>query len=379
MNKLLVNRIYLIKALQASINKVILNDAEGVVMKNIITTIRKDTDTFLSLSQDNVGWVSYAKNVADKLNSKRRIKTTLARFIRRQLNITPELLCDSTLDKLNIEAKINMINYDALCKRIEILKGQDIVSFYERNREAHSCMTEENAYLVSMYALNPSKVSLVVLDNTTRALLWTTDNEVKVLDRVYPAGCHGVYLIRYWAKENGCVLRSSPDRQNTSGLLSDNGKYKITMRHNNVFPYLDTFCYATNKSNNNIVISNDPSIGEYILVDTDGSLDFNIICSNCGCEMSDEDTYDDGGNMYCESCFNEIMFICDNCDNYASRDDEYTYNSSTYCYYCYCQKIFTCDRCKYDFLRAEINLYNGRELCKSCIKHCSILKFAVPD
>lgn len=87
------------------------------------------------------------------------------------------------------------------------------------------------------------------------------------------------------------------------------------------------------------VVTNDNSIG-------------NEYCNDCGfyCEHCDEasggDSYDVGGNIWCDSCYTHDSFYCDNCDNSYSDSYGHSYvNGNTYCEDCYLENCYYCNEC----------------------------------
>ena len=87
MHKLLYDRVRLIRGLQLALNNGF-SDQEKHAIANIVTTIRTDHHHhFLSYSQEENGKVSYAKYPSHMLDTVKRIRTALGKYIRRQCGI----------------------------------------------------------------------------------------------------------------------------------------------------------------------------------------------------------------------------------------------------------------------------------------------------
>lgn len=347
MNKIFADRVRLLSAMNNACKEMQsdnYNSKEIDNIKNAILMIRRNTEDFLSISQDDKNSVAYYKDVKkSNLDSKHRVKTTLGRYIRRRLSMSSSEISDQTLDKLSAVVKRTILSKE-LDKEISILKGRDIVENY-RNSKAGSCMTGSECDKVEIYALNPDKVSLV-LHGAARALLWKTDEGDFVLDRVYPAQCHSVEILRKWAKSKGYILRKNADRVVDTGYLvelSDKKIKSVTLNHRGVFPYMDTFVYGKfvygEYSKNTIVAKNDPSFGNMIMHSTYGRYDRAKVCMKCEKRLDNGDyTTASNGDLYCYECFDKFFFCCDYCGEHkiAETDGKHILISS----YCLCEKCF---------------------------------------
>ncbi len=371
MNSVMRRRVKLIRAIEAA------GKTNPVIME-IAAKIRKDTVSLLAGSKLEDGRVSYTRhwNVTLDLNitssPNMRTSITFGRYVRRNLGISSLKLSDKELDELTIAVKKAIISIDSLGMRIEILKGKDIMRFYE-NEKSSSCMCGSSSAPTEFYALNPEKVSLVVLDNSVRALLWTCDAVDRILDRVYPSACDGVHILREWATNKGYILRANPDQYIRNDKLLDFKTHFISMRHNNIFPYLDTFPYA--KWDRDIItLSNDTTFGDCVLLETDGTISNSKICSSCG-ELVVEGEYvmSDMNEYYCDDCAAEFLIFCDDCEEYCSSDNMILINrhSSTERFVCEgCSANYTiCDNCKSYYCTNDMtSISNGEEWCESCLE-----------
>lgn len=309
------------------------------VLAAILLKIRQDSGGwFLSVSADDPTKVSYCRKTSDKLSEKTRTKTSLQRFVRRQLQVTAAELSDSNLDKLaNL---VSLYLDDSLEQKIKIIDGDQITSLYNATN-IRSCMTGPcSSYKTTIYALNKNKVKMVIFNNEVRALLWMCDDGHVVLDRAYPAGHWGVTFIRAWAKKKGYLLRNVPDSvtDERNNGISDGKPHIVTLLHDGIFPYMDTFKFGTIKAGS-AVMSNDPKFGSVILTNTDGSYYNREVCDHCGCAVDNNSIHyisngQSGNNvLYCTNCFNSSAFKCTMCgQNIFNR---YRYRNWNMCIRCH--------------------------------------------
>lgn len=321
MNILLKHRIKLLRSMLSSCcqndDPIIKNE-----LNNIILQIKENKhEHFLSVSQDDPYQVSYCRKVEDKLNNTRRVRTTLGKYITKNLSFDNNILTESFLYRYvsNVWAEYYCDDLD-----VSIVSGKEIeIEYYNCDNHSHSCMTGENSDLVQLYTLNPKKISLVKY-GPVRALLWTTDQGVKVIDRCYPSGHHYIYRLLKWGTKNGFVTRVSSDKCVIKPTvdLSDGKIYTVTLYHERVFPYLDTFCFGNYLDNNKIILSNNHKGYNYIFRSANGEHIANYYgwCYKCG-EPFDDDSrtfefnvkYPDSEQictkLMCENCFSSIKYM----------------------------------------------------------------------
>ena len=313
MNIIFKKRIKLIRAM-INANKSFSLYGLKYVINEIIETTRKDNDGFyLSISEDEPNRVSYLRSSSHKV----RTKTTLQRFIRRQLGYDGTVISDSNLDKFcNL---VLLLIDDTIANNVELISGPEISKYYS-NTTILSCMTGTcYSHKTSIYSMNKN-VQMAVFNKEVRALLWLSDNGTYILDRAYPAGHWGVEFIRTWALKKGYVVRNNPDSitTDTNNGLSDNTIHYITLKHDETFPYMDTFKYGK-KNGANLVVSNDPSFGNLVFTCTDGTVSKKLACHKCGSVCSDIVNYynvlnEFGKNIvHCEKCYKTNAFKCNVC------------------------------------------------------------------
>lgn len=149
----------------------------------------------------------------------------------------------------DIEGFVNLYQSILTFKRnandhFKIVKGEMIRHWYdefnyenEKGQLGNSCMRYEKCreYL-DIYCENTDVCQLLILttDKKTllgRALLWTTTDGVKFMDRIYTNKDSYTPMFRKWGTENGYVF--------------DAEKFKVKVKYANYtyLPYMDTFSY----------------------------------------------------------------------------------------------------------------------------------------
>ena len=331
MNKILKNRIKLIRAMY-NCNNIESSRIRSVIF-HAISLIRTDNkELFLSISEDDSNRISYAKCPLDKLCERRRVKTSLQRFFRRQLEISSKDLSDAFLDEY--ANSVMEVLSTGLDSKVKLYKGDELSKFYAETRIT-SCMTGSCCnFKTSMYSLNPDKVQLVIFDKVLRAFLWTDDNGNKILDRIYPAQHRLIPMFRKWAKARGYYLRNNPDQitGDTNNGISSGKDHIITLKHDGLFPYVDTFKFG-NFYYDKIVLSNNPKFGNVILMLIDGRLRPRKVCEICkGFVYRDSGVNTQLGSIsVCQDCFDKIGFCCELCGENCLSSIE---NSKIYCKSC---------------------------------------------
>jgi len=242
MSDITLDRAKLIRSLRKAAKRLEGNEAEA--FSRVLDDIRKDTKGhYLSYSQEQPAKVSYASRPEHKLDNAQRTRTTLGRYIRRHLGVSKDDLPDKTLHEVSREVFAHLVRG---IQAISTISGDAITEAYRTAVGGVSCMTgDDHCRYTELYALNPDVVSMVVYgDNQARALLWKTDQEAMVLDRVYPNDGVHVNVLRNWAAANGYVYCCNNSLPDGDVALSDGCQYTVTLKHNDTFPYIDTFCYG---------------------------------------------------------------------------------------------------------------------------------------
>jgi hypothetical protein len=194
------------------------------------------------------------------------------------------------------KATIKVMN-DAF-SHFDIVKGQDIIEFYETSRYAsesgtlgNSCMANGGSWL-DIYANNPN-ISMVILYDKNgkiengkyksdhilgRAILWELDSDSSIgpmfMDRVYTINDSDVDLFKRYAEMNGWWYKSSQSSGYNFTAVSKNETRNEPLLRVSLssipgeFPYLDTICYLD--KDGKILHNNEDGDWDYFLNGTDG-------------------------------------------------------------------------------------------------------------
>jgi len=317
----------------------------------------QDRHSYVSLSQEDKFKISYAKKAIDKYSNNRRVKTSLARYMRRQMGLTPEDIPDHILQKLNNYVFGDLATVDDC---IRIVKGIDIIEAYKHNFGSRSCMCGSASQYLDIYRDNPQKISLIKFDDgnkQARALLWKADDNTRIVDRIYPTDCgQHQELIKAWATKRGYFVRyAAPD-------------FQVTLQdpESRLYPYLDTF-NTGDFINGNLVLYN-TGHGRVAFDSTEGGHSGLYSCCDCG-EAVDEDDlrYSPNGDYLCADCFYDNYYYCDICGGTESRDDLTEISNGDFlCESCLDKEGYSyCDYCgEYE---KETDEHNGSIICQDCI------------
>lgn len=236
-----------------------------------------------------------------------RVKIKIGRFIKKffsEFSISNWHINDSEIERFVNFYKSFFSNENS---KLEIVTGEDISKYYlEDNYYTldgmrygtlwNSCMRqrERNSFM-KLYDKNPNIKMLVLFDSEqkvkARALLWEsgvkdpkTDEEYKIMDRIYTFYDHDVDTFKRWAEENGYIYKWKQDAKSELFFNVDGKKKILRLKVDlkceglNYYPYLDTFKFMKMNFNNDIVdaFSNSDSFPyDYILTSSRGELPSN--------------------------------------------------------------------------------------------------------
>ena len=179
----------------------------------------KDTDSVTYVTKDK--YIDTVANNEDYRDMGRIGRMSLLQKHSRTISI-PKLIAklfpeiDPKIVQQYMEYNKLLSNYDP--SLFEVVTGNDIVKYYDNNQYfkstgdlGSSCMRHsEKTNLIEFYAKN-SNVSLIIMKvkNTdsiiARALLWTTTDGTKVMDRIYSSDSRLVSLFHRYADDNKYV------------------------------------------------------------------------------------------------------------------------------------------------------------------------------
>lgn len=195
----------------------------------------------------------------------------------RPLNLNDKIKIGRLVKKIDkdstsheIESFINAYKAVYIGKTVQpkVIKGEELRKSFlaenllaETNDFSENCMRFDycQPYL-DIYVKNKDRVSAVVLkddDNKilARALLWATDQNEIVMDRIYAVEPSWKNLLKNWANEKGYYYRAKDDSKPMNAtLFMYNGnmiteKFSISLENYDLqnYPFLDTFCYMDNE------------------------------------------------------------------------------------------------------------------------------------
>ena len=126
MNKLLTDRVRLLRAMEQSLYISSLNSKERTFLSTAIKKIRVDTmGYYLSLSWEKEGHISFDAKQKKLTNNINRTRTTLSKFLRKRMDICKELtISDRDLELYTQEVFGLIFNSNINFQR---LKGNSII------------------------------------------------------------------------------------------------------------------------------------------------------------------------------------------------------------------------------------------------------------
>lgn len=340
-----------------------------------------ENEHYMGLSLEDVGKVSYAAKPIFKYDARRRIKTTLQRYLLRQFDTDKLGVSDSELD--------------SFCRRfwkthtadtsIELVNGEDITEAYVQEFGGSSCMTGD-AKCVELYELNTSVVSLLKYQRAgceARALVWQTTDNQTVVDRIYPNDGAHVDAIHEYALSRGWWVRADNSLPSgttyfRNGAGETCGDFRVRVKACSYMPYLDSFGYGDDDCGAVILSCND-SEGTFEFHGTDGSSSGSSTpCFDCDCRLSEDEQIRDGdGDIFCSDCYYQRYVTCDNCGEDTSHDNAYNVDDSCYCEQCYLDNFSGCDRCGKGTPHDELttvrvsacHTYDEKQWCERCARN----------
>lgn len=245
--------------------------------------------------KDDPRKISYAPDVPQTLSTKRRRYSSWSKFLGwiKQQKYKFYDFTDKEHERISYLVGTEFPENDDWS--FEILRGPDVMSVFQRydDKSPHTCMVGKDYPI--MYADNPDKVGMLIVRRggkfRARALFWTTDEGVGLLDRIYPSdgGAHVQAAIE-WAKEHGYDWKP---KQTYRTPTARNAIYHVTLKLRNStlrngYPYLDTFAYSNddlaalykqNPKEATVVFHNDTaSGGRHVFSATDGSFKTHYAC-----------------------------------------------------------------------------------------------------
>jgi hypothetical protein len=254
----------------------------------------------------------------------KKVELSLQRFVRRQLEIDNFKLPDYSLEYLGKQLAIHTAPDEYINSKVKILEGDDIVDFYSKG--AHSCMSGSSSKNVIIYALNSDKVKLATFGKY-RALLFTLDDGTKYIESIYNNDNSNQYdLLVKFGRINGYKTKDD---------IKQKTKF-LTLVHNGVFPYMDTF-YIGKFDEDKIILSNCNFKGNNIDLDsTEGLYSVFSACYFCFKDKNlDFDLKSIGvDDKCCYECYRKYLTLCKACDKVIVKSDAVVCKDKYYCKDC---------------------------------------------
>jgi hypothetical protein len=325
----------------------------------------------LSISLDKGdNWITF-RDPNRKYSTSTRM--TLQKFFTRKLG------CNDAIPK--IDGFVHRVIAGMGCDyTVHTVNGEHITKAYANGVGYDTCMTDDCAHFTLMYEENPDKVEMAIYNDDEggvgRALVWTTDEGIKILDRIYPDYPKIVANMRFWALQRDWIIRvrNGYPESGYNVDVSDYQTHKITVKtaSNGKIPYLDTFTYVKqyNPDIRHAVLTNGCGNYMFMATRTDGHAEGYEVCYNCGEHREDMREHDN--ELWCDECFFEDHRICDRCgcttDAADSMYSEIT--DLTYCENCYDRTSTHCVNCDTDILRDDavtVTTDSGDvDMCSEC-------------
>lgn len=99
--------------------------------------------------------------------------------------------------------------------------------------------------------------------------------------------------------------------------------------------------------------------------DTDISDKKGESCCNCDGQAEGDNRYVVGGNIYCESCYNERYAYCEGCDQDIDADDVIFTDYGAFCQDCYDERFVSCESCGAPILKEDAGEENVCNRCRN--------------
>lgn len=305
---------------------------------------------------DSTGFISFnAKNGGD------RMKLKTARYLTRKCGLNKHL----NDEQIRILAeKINSLLWtEEELNNVEILRGQAIMDAYEEEVGGSSCMTGDCSCYTGLYVENPNRFGMLVIRNgndSARAIVHYLDNGRTLLGCVYTTAEHLLDKMRDYGIQQGWhIYRDLTDIDKSTLIMSG-----LNFCEGEI-PYMDVLIQGEICGDTLTASYNG---GSFSLQDQNGGLG-GYTCEACGDHVHEDDTYrDNGGEAYCETCFNEIFFICYHCNDTVCNDDGiFIENKEIYvCQSCADQNYHQCKTCSDYHELDNVQFLNDDAYCESC-------------
>jgi hypothetical protein len=233
---------------------------------------QSDKNDEISFIPDN----QYQRFIAkgDDIESKTKSKAKIGRMIRQILKDNGHDFSEPDIEKFVNQFKSTWNRLHGVGRKVEIVKGDDIIHWYNENNYfkldgtlGNSCMRHPHkANFLRIYADNSNKCSLVTLRQDdkllARALVWKLDDGRTYLDRIYSIQDNDMDFVYNWALQN--IGDNNPNNL-PSHFKGRQGVVKCTLDKSifDEYPYADTMYYLYQEINDGVLTSKGFVSNEY--------------------------------------------------------------------------------------------------------------------
>lgn len=304
-----------------------------VPLRQFAAYVRASTDLHIGISADRgLPYISFADKPEHKYDTNKRKLQKLGRFLGKRLGMRPE---ESGAIVSAVMAAAGYTTDD-----FEILRGDAVEDAYEQEVGGHSCMTGCNHPYVRVYAENPDKVGLLVWrKNEARALIWTTDDGKKFIDRVYPSSGQAITAFQIYAENKNARIRDGHSFEHST---DKNVVVTVKNASNGAWPFMDTLVRQYDNGDGTSTLSCHPIHGR-----------------TCDAHLD----YQDGGPGYEGNCYCE----CDYCGHQVDEYDSYTCQDMIICDTCWSEHVTTCEHCQESYFTDGMKVtHDSTHLCETC-------------
>jgi hypothetical protein len=285
------------------------------------------------------GKIAYSPANADPMDHKKRIRTSLGRYLNRQENLKNGAQMENACNA----AMAAIAHFYPISCQFSILRGEELMDAYKNNVGGGSCMSGSDPYrqkCLGFYANNPDRVGLLVWGKKRgRALIWTLPEGGYYIDRIYSGDGNAYQAYEAWAKENGVLFSYEAAIPGTKNISSKPCQFEMEWENNGELPYFDTL--------------DNLGGGKF-------SLGSRCICDRCGenCGRNGSHYIESTEERVCNACFDEYYATCTRCNTTYLFEEGSEINGG--------EQI--CAKCALKFIECEIccTLFDGDTLVKTC-------------
>jgi hypothetical protein len=269
--------------------------------------------------------------------TKNRNNIKIGRLIKKLLTIKGYNCTDK-----DIEAFVNMWKaqyeiYNDVFRNFDLVRGEDIRKWYyqdsyieRRGTLGNSCMQYDTCQdYFDCYCYNSNVGMLIQRSDSDydkisgRAIIWTLDDGMVFMDRVYTVNDSDVELFKMYAKQKGWAYKYGQNSMESESIIYKDEtielpKLSITLKGSyNSYPYMDTMKWMNEGTH---VMSNFRTSGSKgPLNDTEGNNDSE--CSYCGGDSEVTCPECDGNcEVTCRSCDGDGKVDCSKCEGSGEMD-----------------------------------------------------------